>query len=366
MSLQNFFLIPLTILIIVSCASGERVPVEVDESDLVEKFDLKDKRFDKFLTKPKEVELPIKKEILEKKVKQKKTPNEKTNSKKNKKSKKQKTIVEEITKVDETIVTKENIFPDDYPEDYKKFDSKYSQFWKNFKPTYFENEKMVIDAKFMGIYVGTLELITGPVVSIANKYAFSLKAILKSAKYYSYIYSLNDTLESFVEIENFLPIKFVLKQRESGQEVDDLQLFDWEQKKTFMWYKRVKNGKTKETEVSKYIPQYFQDSFSALYFVRGLPLKIGEMFEFPIVSRGKIWLLSASVDKVEDIQIMNNNIKAFKIKAETRFPGVLEKTGDIIFWYSADHYRKLLKFEAKVKLGTVSGELVKYESGKKI
>ena len=53
----SFFI---SVLLYTGCASHD-VPQEVDDSDLVEKFDLKDKRFDKFLTQPKIVEVPPKK-----------------------------------------------------------------------------------------------------------------------------------------------------------------------------------------------------------------------------------------------------------------------------------------------------------------
>jgi hypothetical protein len=42
---------------------------------------------------------------------------------------------------------------------------------------------------------------------------------------------------------------------------------------------------------------------------------------------------------------------------------VLQKNGDINFWYSADPARRLLKFKAKVKLGSIYGELVDYKPG---
>ena len=58
------------------------------------------------------------------------------------------------------------------------------------------------------------------------------------------------------------------------------------------------------------------------------------------------------------------DVKAYRLNAETRFPGVLEKKGDILFWYSADDQKKLMKFEAEVKIGSVSGELVEYSRGK--
>jgi hypothetical protein len=119
-------------------------------------------------------------------------------------------------------------------------------------------------------------------------------------------------------------------------------------------------------EFEKYIPGLFQDSYSSLYFVRGLPLSIGDQYEFPVVTRGKVWLLTLKVEKKEKIDVNGKEVEAFRINAETRFPGVLKKKGDIIFWYSTDSLRRLLKFNAKIKLGSVEGELVEFTPGEPV
>ena len=69
------------------------------------------------------------------------------------------------------------------------------------------------------------------------------------------------------------------------------------------------------------------------------------------------------VDRKEKIEVMDEDMEAVKIIAETHYPGVLEKKGDINFWFSADKDKKLLKFDAKVKIGTITGDLIEYRSG---
>ena len=62
----------------------------------------------------------------------------------------------------------------------------------------------------------------------------------------------------------------------------------------------------------------------------------------------------------EKIDVAGKTWDALKVKMETRFPGVLKKRGDIIFWYSADKLRRPLKFKAKVKIGSLNGEMLSY------
>ena len=99
-------------------------------------------------------------------------------------------------------------------------------------------------------------------VKIASEPAYHFKIFLKSADYYNYIYMLNDTLESFVRIRDFMPLKYKLVQRESGQEVDDLQVFDYDnQKTTFLVSKVEKKAKRKKRKKKNIFHIFFKIVF---------------------------------------------------------------------------------------------------------
>ena len=362
----------ITFLVLGGCSSTkDRKFRDQVSTELVEAFDLKDNRFEKFkvheVDEAEVEEEELKEEVEEtpKVAKTRAVVKKKIVAKKKVKAKKKKVSVRPAK---DSEVEAENISveqSEDYPEVFKKYNKKYKYVWDNVKPVFYPNEKFVLRASYLGITVGHAQLETLPVVTVAGRKAFHFKGSLKSASFYNYIYEVEDWIESYVDAKSFLPVKYTLVQRESGQDVDDLQLFDPETLKTYFWYKRLKKGKIKKIEKNEYTPKYFQDSFSALYFVRGLDLKIGNKFEFPIITRTKIWLMKMEVEKIEEIKIMGKWTNAYKIKAETRFPGVLSKKGDINFWFSADKYRKILKFKANIKIGSVEGELVEYTQGDK-
>jgi len=259
---------------------------------------------------------------------------------------------------------KNKSFNKSYSEVFKDYDKTSKHAWNVFNPLIKDGEKFTFKVKYFGVTAGHIQMQTLPEAVINGSSVYHFKAKMRSARYYSYFYTLDDSIDSYVSKNSFLPVKYILMQRESAQKVDDLQLFDSNELMTYHFYNRLKRGKTKEVELKKPIPQYFQDSFSALYFVRGLPLQIGDEYEFPIVTRGKIWILKINVEGTESIELEGQKVNAIRLNAVTRFPGVLEKRGDILFWYSNDKLKKLLKFEAQVKIGSVEGELVEYKSGK--
>lgn len=340
--------------LLLGCATkDDKLFEDKKQDDLVEVFKLEETNFDKFkvieMTEPGSQKEKVKKETpaLEKKVLTKKK------------------VRPGPTKVSVKTpsVPKKKDYPAKYPENFKKYNKKFKGVWDLFKTKFFKNEEFTFAVRYLGITAGHIKIQTKGRVQVAGEEAYHFKASMKSAKFYEYIYSLEDTLESYISADTFLPLKYTLTQRESGQNVDDLQLFDHEKLETYFWYKRMKKGVETKKELKTFTPKYFQDSFSALYFVRGLPLKIGDKYSFPIVTRGKVWILSMEVDKLDNIKIMDKWVDALKIKAETHFPGVLKKSGDINFWYSAGDTKRLLKFEAKVKIGSIEGELIEYKEG---
>ena len=252
-------------------------------------------------------------------------------------------------------------YPPHYPVELKKYDLLSKSVWDKFQPRVFQGEEIIMSVRYLGITTGHVKISTMPPVNIDGKTAYYFKGYLKSAKFYEFIYSLDDTVETFVG-ENFLPIKYTLVQKESVQDVNDLQLFDQDSLQTYFWYKRIKRGKLKKKHITTFIPYYTQDSFSVLFFLRGLPLKKGITFQFPIITRAKIWLFKMTVAGIEEIRVADKTWSALKVQTETKYPGVLQKRGDIIFWYSNDELRIPLKFKAKVKLGSLYGELIKYKN----
>ncbi|MBC7540318.1 MAG: DUF3108 domain-containing protein [Bacteriovorax sp.] len=254
-------------------------------------------------------------------------------------------------------------YPADYPQILKDYDNVSKSIWDKFKPMFFPGEQSIMAISYLGVTAGYITISSKDIVKLGDKTTFHYFARFKSKDAYRYFYWLDDTIETFVEKNQFLPVKYSLIQREKKQNVDDLELFDFKKLKTFHWYKRVKEGNNKDQKIENYISRFTQDSFSALQFVRGLPLQKGDLYDFPVVTRGEPWLLKIEVMGEETISVNGTDIKAFRLKAETHFPGVLQKSGDINFWYSADETRKLVKFQAKVKIGSIYGELVEYKPG---
>ncbi len=254
------------------------------------------------------------------------------------------------------------IYPIDYPNDLKVLDKTSLKYWNQLKAEIIPNEKTVMDISYMGISTGKITISTLEDTMIGGQSVYHVNARIKTADFYSYLYELDDFCDSFITKEKFLPIKFSLIQRESAQNIDDLQLFDLDGLKTYSLYKRVTDEKTKKTKKEEFIPHYFQDPLSIVFFIRSLPLnKKNQKYTIPIVNQGKVEILTATVQETETINTQIGKKLARKVSIFTRAKGKTISGGNMTFWFSEDEKKIFLKFKAKIKIGSISGEIVSHD-----
>ena len=250
--------------------------------------------------------------------------------------------------------------PKDYPEEIKQLNKNAEKVWKQYKPNHTVGEKVYLDIHYLGMTVGKIMVVNNGKKMINGKEVWHLHARFKSAPFYSGIYELDDTVDTYVTTDQFLSIRYSLIQRESKVNIDDLQLHDRDQLKTFWFYKQKKSdGKVKNKTEEKFIPFYSIDPFSVVFFYQGLPLKDGDEYEIPVINKGKMLLLRSKVEGREKIQTEYGEKRAIRMHATTKYSGDTLKSGDLFFWFSDDGKHTLLKAQAKIKIGSVTADIVK-------
>jgi hypothetical protein len=270
-----------------------------------------------------------------------------------------KTIVKTVAVPVTEIVPVVKNPPKDYPAELLAVNAKAKKVWDQYKPNHFVNEKVFLDIHYLGMTVGKIMVLNKGKKMINDKEVWHLHARFKSAPFYSNIYELDDTVDTYVTTDQFLSSRYSLIQRESKQDIDDLQLHDRDQYKTFWFYHQKKSdGSVKDKKIEKPIPFYSIDPFSVLFFYQGLPLKNQDVYEIPIINKGKILILRSEVEGREVIETVNGAKKAIRLHATTKYTGETLKSGDIYFWFSDDNRRTLLKAQAKIKIGSVTADVV--------
>jgi hypothetical protein len=225
-------------------------------------------------------------------------------------------------------------------------------------------EKQTFDITYFGMSAGDVTFEVLPFKAIRGRKVYHIRGVAKSSKVFSLFYTLDDMIESFMDFEGLFTHRFRVLLDESKQQRDALELNDSEKAQTFYWnrWNHKTNGYSETKEFAPMQP-FSQDSLSALYYMRTLPMPTGAVIEFPVVSEAKSWDAVITVIRREIMQTPFGRTQVIVVKPETKFQGVLQKKGDSYLWLTDDDRRFVVRLEAKVKIGTVIADLKKVELG---
>lgn len=249
-----------------------------------------------------------------------------------------------------------SIYPDDYPQELKDLDQKTKTTWELFKPYLNKDEKIMLDVDYLGMTVGKVVVGYRGLKMMGDKPVHHFQAFFKSAPFYSAIYEIDDQLDTFVDSESFTSKRYNLIQKESSQDVNEVQLYDRELLKTSAYQKSVKKKEESSKKWEGPIPHWYIDPLSVLWLLRGMPLKNGEVYTIPVVNKAKVLVVTATVEKREEIKIKTGKVSTIRVQASSQYTGRTLKSGDMTLWFSDDQERRLLRMQAKIKLGSIYAE----------
>ncbi len=223
-----------------------------------------------------------------------------------------------------------------------------------------QGERLEIDLNWMALPAGTAVLEVRPGVSFNGRMTHHLWGSILSSRLVDTIYHLENHIESFVDVEALIPYKYLLHMFETHQKKETRVQFDHPKAKAYFWSKRLsqKWGDEDVDRTDPLVPEA-QDMFSALYYSRLLDYRLGESQKFPVYENGRNWEIEANPVANEFISSPAGAFQCWKLLITIKLNNVLSQTGEIAMWLSDDSKRYLVRFDAKVKIGSLIGTLVK-------
>src|SRR3989338_2664002 len=176
------------------------------------------------------------------------------------------------------------------------------------------------------------------------------------------IHSIDDWIESYVDVETFYPFKSALHGIETDRLREGLILFDYVNKKIEYWMKRVhlKKGE-KEKRLTDLLVPGVLDMFSSAFFLRAQKLELGKTYHTDIYNEGKRITVDAEVLRQEKLDTVLGTLDTLVIRPITRFEGILQTSGDSTIWVTDDERHFVLQVETKIKIGYLKGQVIKIE-----
>lgn len=107
------------------------------------------------------------------------------------------------------------------------------------------------------------------------------------------------------------------------------------------------------------------DLAAAGFSLRNLPLEAGQVHELPIFTGVKLYKMKATVVGKELLSTALGDVEVYRVTVNGDFSGKLATQGLMTLYYTTDERRLPVRAEAKLVLGQVRIEAIKYEPGRR-
>ena len=227
------------------------------------------------------------------------------------------------------------------------------------KTPFRKGQKTTIEVSYLNMTAGYLTMETKDIVKVNGQPSFHFSGKVWSRKLFSFVYSVQNNADTYVDINDLKPYSLVFSAKETKKVKDSKTFFDWKNKKATYWSYKVKKGrKPSEKNLTWDLVKGSQNFVSALFYIRTFDFKNLKKFSFPLADEGKNIVLKAKVLGLETLDTEIGEIKAWAIKPSFEIKGSLAPTGKVKIWVRDHPAREIVRIEAKLKFGSIVGEVI--------
>ena len=163
------------------------------------------------------------------------------------------------------------------------------------------------------------------------------------AKLYSLYYKLDTLLDSYT----LLPQRGSVYSEEGSRHRFKVSRFDHAARKVFFEYESTNKATDTFT-----VPPYTQDALSAVYVLRAVPLKAGDVITMPVTDDGSNYKLQVNVGAAERVKTPLSEVSAWRLRLSIFDAAGRPQGRNVAMWLSDDPRRLPMKIQAELPVGT--------------
>ncbi len=167
----------------------------------------------------------------------------------------------------------------------------------------------------------------------------------------TFFYKVNDVLESWIDVQTFSSLRF-MQQLEEGSQDRERHFEIYPDRGYFVESKTVA-GKLKTGNQEKTVENPLDDG-SFLFFIRTIPLKVGETYSFNRYFRPDRNPVRVRVLRKERITVPAGTFEAIVLQPVIKTKGIFSEDGRAEIWLSDDERRIMLQLKSKLSFGSLN------------
>lgn len=185
-------------------------------------------------------------------------------------------------------------------------------------------------------------------VEMDGRKMISIRSTARTNKFADKIYRVDDLMESIVDPETMLPVRFTKISHEGRYWTHEITTYD--HKNRVAHYVSKKNGETQDYPLE----EDTHDLFSMMYFMRSQPFVVGQKPHYRCLTDDKIYDFWVDVLKEEKVDLENyGSAPCVKVEPVAAFNGLFVRKGRIWFWLSRDKRQFMVKMVAEVPVAKI-------------
>ena len=211
-------------------------------------------------------------------------------------------------------------------------------------------EKLVFSVQYGLITAGEATLEVRNLATIRGRPCYRVVSDARTNDFFSKFYQVRDRYESYMDTTELYSLHYEKHIREGKFKRDEVVEFDQSGHRAIYKDKVVP------------IPPMAHDVLSALYFVRTLPLEVGQSIAIANHIDGKNYPLIVKVHGRERVKVDAGEFDCLVVEPILRGPGVFTQKGRLTVWLTDDEVRMPVLMKSKVVIGHVAAILKSYET----
>lgn len=211
-------------------------------------------------------------------------------------------------------------------------------------------ERSVYDVKYGAMKVGTGVMETRGIEQVRGRAAwhtvFSLKGGIP-------LYRVDDRMESWIDVQSFSSLRFHKENHEGRRHRVRTIEFDLD-RNTFRDLRDSVEQPAAEAPL---------DDASFLYFVRTIPLEVGQRYDFDRYFRPERNPVTLHVVRRERITVPAGTFETIVVRPVIKTKGIFAEGGNAEVWLTDDDRRLVVQLKAKVSFGSITMQMREHQPG---
>ena len=220
---------------------------------------------------------------------------------------------------------------------------------KRAKVPFGPGERMEYDVKFGAIRVGNAHMEVVALDNLRGRPAWHTAFWVQGG---NFLYRVNDVYESWMDAETLSSLRFVQELEEGGKDIE--RRFEiYPERSVF-----VQTSK-KPLKEEKSVSQPLDDG-SFLYFVRTIPLEVGQTYDFNRYFRPDRNPVRIRVLRKERVKVPAGTFDAIVIQPVIKTKGIFSENGHAEIWLTDDERHIMVQLKSKLSFGSLNLYLKSY------